>query len=137
MRTVRRPLVVVFCLKRPLVVVFCLKRPLVVVFCLNAPWWSSSAPRRRRKVFETMECYNNGSPGSAAASGSLRRPLQVVALHQASGRQRAAVGEEGGLHVQPSLRERGVAAGGRAHLLGPGEVGLLPLGCGGGAKRRG
>lgn len=54
--------------------------------------------------------------------------LQVVTFHQAAGRQRAGVGEEGRLHVQASLCQGGVAAGGRTHLLGFGEVGLLPLG---------
>ena len=55
--------------------------------------------------------------------------LQVVALHQPSGLQGAGVGEEGRLHVQASLCQRGVAAGRGTHLLGFGEVGLLPLGC--------
>lgn len=54
--------------------------------------------------------------------------LQVVTFHQAAGLQRAGVGEEGRLHIQASLCQCGVAAGGGPHLLGLGEVGLLPLG---------
>lgn len=53
--------------------------------------------------------------------------LQVVALHQAARLQRAAVREEGRLHVQTFLRQGGVAAGGGAHLPWFGEVRLLPL----------
>lgn len=53
--------------------------------------------------------------------------LQVVALHQAARLQRAAVREEGRLHVQAFLRQGGVAAGGGAHLPWFGEVRLLPL----------
>lgn len=56
--------------------------------------------------------------------------LQVVAFHQATRLQGAGVWEEGRLDVQPSLRQRGVAAGGGTNLLGPGEAGLLPLSCG-------
>jgi len=57
--------------------------------------------------------------------------LQVVAFHQAARRQRAGVGEEGRLYVQPPLRQCGVAAGGGTHLFGLGEVRLLPLSWGG------
>lgn len=55
------------------------------------------------------------------------RHLQVVALHQAARLQRAAVREEGRLHVQAFLRQGGVAAGGGTHLPWFGEVRLLPL----------
>ncbi|KAG7228789.1 hypothetical protein INR49_008567 [Caranx melampygus] len=65
---------------------------------------------------------------SAEQNQFIRRSfLVVVAFHQAAGLQRAGVGEEGRLHVQPSLCQCGVAAGGGTHLLGLGEVGLLPL----------
>lgn len=57
---------------------------------------------------------------------SLRR-LQVVTFHQATRMQGAGVREEGCLHIQASLCQGGVATGGRTHLLGFGEVRLLPL----------
>lgn len=68
-------------------------------------------------------------PSEPASSGS-SSVLQIITLHQATRWQWAVVGEEGGLHIQASLCQRSVAAGGRTDLLRPGDVWLLPLSCG-------
>lgn len=95
-------------------------------YCKNGKNTDAPAPPAHRPFGPVM-----GSSGvwlCPSVSGGLAGHLQVVALHQAARLQWAAVREEGGLHVQAFLCQRGVAAGGGTHLPRFGEVGLLPLG---------
>lgn len=77
--------------------------------------------------FQICICCCAGQRSAGFGLGEATPHLQVVALHQAARLQRAAVREEGRLHVQAFLRQGGVAAGGGAHLPWFGEVRLLPL----------
>lgn len=90
-------------------------------------WWVRFCPLLAIIKYLSQECCEQGQLSGWRNPRASLWPLQVVAFHQATGRQGAGLGEEGRLHVQPSLCQSSVAAGGGTHLLGLGEVRLLPL----------